>query len=139
MRKLRTYLASSICFALALFGSAALRGQAKRAVTAEDYLSFKFIGDPHISPDGKFVAYVLTSIDQKKNRRESSVWLIPADGSAGPRRLSAEGFSSNSPRWSPDGKVWPFFLRARRILRQRKHRSRKSIFFLSVAAAKPWL
>jgi dipeptidyl aminopeptidase/acylaminoacyl peptidase len=105
MRKLRTYLASSICFALALFGSAALRGQAKRAVTAEDYLSFKFIGDPHISPDGKFVAYVLTSIDQKKNRRESSVWLIPADGSAGPRRLSAEGFSSNSPRWSPDGKT----------------------------------
>lgn len=79
--------------------------QAKRGVTAEDYLSFQFIADPHLSPDGKSVAYVFTTIDQKKNRRESSVWLVPSDGSAPPRRLSAEGFSSNAPRWSPDGKT----------------------------------
>src|SRR5271154_6246472 len=105
MRKLRTYLAVVIFFSLALFGAAALRSQTKRGVTAEDYLSFKFIGDPHISPDGKSVAYVLTTIDQKKNRRDSSVWLVPADGSSAPRRLSAEGFSSSSPRWSPDGKT----------------------------------
>ena len=79
--------------------------QSKRGVTAEDYLSFQFIADPHLSPDGQSVAYVFTTIDQKKNRRESSVWLVPTDGSAPPRRLSAEGFSSNSPRWSPDGKT----------------------------------
>jgi dipeptidyl aminopeptidase/acylaminoacyl peptidase len=86
----------------------AARAQSKRGVTAEDYLSFKFIGDPHISPDGKIVAFVLTTIDQKKNRRESAIWIVPADGSAAPRRFSAEGFSSNSPRWSPDGKTLAF-------------------------------
>ncbi len=88
---------------LGSLGSHPARAQTKRGVTAEDYLSFKFVGDPHISPDGKVVVYVLTTIDQKKNRRESSIWVVPADGSAAPRRLSAEGFSSNSPRWSPDG------------------------------------
>jgi dipeptidyl aminopeptidase/acylaminoacyl peptidase len=79
--------------------------QTKRGITPEDYLSFQFAGDPHLSPDGNTVAYVVTTIDQKKNRRDSSVWLVEVDGSAAPRRISAEGFSSNSPRWSPNGKT----------------------------------
>ncbi|HEY6265628.1 MAG TPA: S9 family peptidase [Candidatus Acidoferrum sp.] len=90
---------------LVVLASTASRAQTRRGVTPEDYFSFQFIGDPHLSHDGQAVAYVLTTIDQKKNRRESSVWLVPMDGSASPRRLSAEGFSSNSPRWSPDGKT----------------------------------
>ena len=97
-----------VCFSLLLlcvFGPQALHCQSKRGVTPEDYFSFKFLSDPHISPDGKFVSYVLTVVDQKKNRRESSVWLVPIDGSSAPRRLSAEGLTSNSPRWSPDGKT----------------------------------
>jgi dipeptidyl aminopeptidase/acylaminoacyl peptidase len=97
------------CFVLlAALAPQLLNAQTRRGVTPEDYLAFKFIADPHISPDGKSVVYVLTVIDQKKNRRDSSIWLIPADGSASPRRLSAEGFSSNSPRWSPDGKTLAF-------------------------------
>ncbi len=95
-----------ICFLyLGSFASHTIHAQSKRGITPEDYLSFKFIGDPHISPDGKVIAYILTTIDQKKNRRESSIWVVPADGSAAPRRLSAEGFSSSSPRWSPDGRT----------------------------------
>jgi len=76
---------------------------AKRGVTAEDYFAFENIGDPHISPDGKQVAYVLTTVDQKRNRRDNSVWMAALDGHSAPRRLSAEGFNSNAPRWSPDG------------------------------------
>jgi len=81
---------------------------AKRGITPQDYFSFQFAGDPRLSPDGKAVAYVRTTIDQKKNRRESSIWLVPADGSAPPRRLSAEGFTANAPRWSPSGKTLAF-------------------------------
>ena len=86
-------------------GPDVIYGQTKRGITPEDYFAFKFISDPHLSPDGKAVAFVLTTVDQKKNRRESSVWFVAADGTAPPRRLTAEGFSSNSPRWSPDGKT----------------------------------
>jgi dipeptidyl aminopeptidase/acylaminoacyl peptidase len=76
---------------------------AKRGVTAEDYFAFENIGDAHISPDGKQVAYVVTTVDQKRNRRDNAIWLVAIDGHAAPRRLSAEGFNSTSPRWSPDG------------------------------------
>lgn len=85
-----------------------LHALAQRGIKPEDYYSFQFLSDPHISPDGKTVAYVLTTIDQKKNRREASVWLATLDGSLGPRRLTAEGFRSTAPRWSPDGKSLAF-------------------------------
>ena len=95
-----------------LLGNIVLRAQeaaqapvAKRGISPEDYLAFQFIGDPHLSPDGKTVAFVETTIDAKKNKRVSAVWVVAADGSAAPRRLSVEGSSSNGPRWSPDGKT----------------------------------
>src|SRR5438046_1715235 len=75
----------------------------KRGVTAEDYYAFENISDAHISPDGKQVAYALTIVDQKKNRRVTSIWAVSIDGLTAPRRLTAEGVNSTSPRWSPDG------------------------------------
>ena len=83
----------------------AIEAQTKRGITPEDYLSFQFVSDPHLSPDGKVVAYVATTINQKKNRRESAVWWLAIESAEPPRRLSAEGFSSSMPRWSPDGKT----------------------------------
>ena len=97
--------AIAIVLLISISGSGEVRAQTKRGITPEDYFAFQFIGDPQLSPDGKAVAYELTIVDQKKNRRESSVWLVAAEGSTTPRRLSAEGFSSSAPRWSPDGKT----------------------------------
>jgi dipeptidyl aminopeptidase/acylaminoacyl peptidase len=106
MTTLQRIHAAACAFSLCIAPANSLRGQqAKRGITPEDYLSFQSAGDPHLSPDGKVVAYVVTTIDPKKNRRESAVWLVEVDGSTLPRRISAEGFSSNSPRWSPDGKT----------------------------------
>ena len=76
---------------------------AKRGITAEDYFAFQSVSDAHISPDGKEVAYVVTTIDQKRNRRDSSIWMVSIDGQSASRRLTAEGVNSTSPRWSPDG------------------------------------
>jgi dipeptidyl aminopeptidase/acylaminoacyl peptidase len=88
------------CCAIAVVAALAA---AQRGVTPEDYFAFESISDAHLSPDGRQVVYVLTTVDRQKNRRDTSVWLIAADGRSSPRRLTAEGVSSSSPRWSPEG------------------------------------
>jgi len=88
-----------IVFALVLSAPAF----ANRGITPEDYFAFQSINDAHISPDGKQVAYVLSVVDQAKNRRTTSIWLVATDVRSAPRRLTADGVNSNSPRWSPDG------------------------------------
>ena len=94
-RRAFSLLVIALVFSLSAF--------ANRGITAEDYFAFQFVSDARISPDGRQVAYVVTVIDPKKNRRNSSIWLVAVDGQSAPRRLTAEGLNSNSPRWSPDG------------------------------------
>src|SRR5216110_3986624 len=85
-----------------------VRAQKPRGITPEDYFSFEFASDPNLSPDGKLVAYVVTKIDRAQNRRNSSIWLVAADGSRAPWQFTTSPQSSNSPRWSPDGKTMAF-------------------------------
>lgn len=133
MRKLCAASAVAAFSLLAVLGAGVMRAQTRRGITPEDYFAFKFISDPRISPDGKAIAYVLTTIDQKKNRRESSIWLIPADGSSAPRRLSSEFFSASSPRWSPDGKTLAF-LSARSSEPSAAEKPKSQIYFLSISS-----
>src|SRR3954470_12130378 len=81
---------------------APLRAQ-MRPVTAEDYFNFKLVSDPHVSPDGARVIYVVARVDKAQNRRVPSVWIALTDGSAAPEMLVDESWSPATPRWSPDG------------------------------------
>src|SRR2546423_298838 len=80
----------------------------RRGVTPEDYFAFEFAGDPRVSPDGSLIAYVLTTVDQRQNRRQSQIWIASTDGSLAPRQFTTSTQSSNSPRWSPDGRSLAF-------------------------------
>jgi dipeptidyl aminopeptidase/acylaminoacyl peptidase len=80
----------------------------RRGITAEDYFAFEFAGDPRVSPDGRLVAYVLTTIDQRQNRRQSNIWVADVDGARPPRQFTTSAQSSSSPRWRPDGRALAF-------------------------------
>ncbi len=98
----------SLLFACAVWAQSVHDASGRRGVTAEDYFAFEQAGDPQISPDGKSVAYTVTTIDQKANRRVSRIWFSQLDGSQPPVPYTAEGVSSTSPRWSPDGRFVAF-------------------------------
>jgi dipeptidyl aminopeptidase/acylaminoacyl peptidase len=100
---------NAICFFL-LLGLAAIPATAQqtRGITPEDYFAFEFLSDPHISPDGKLVAYVVTRVDRAQNRRNSAIWMVATDGSRAPWQFTTSPQSATSPRWSPDGRSLAF-------------------------------
>src|SRR5438034_501080 len=97
-----------LSFALLLCFSAVAFAQTPRGITPEDYYAFEFISDPNISPDGKLVAYVVTKVDRAQNRRNASIWMVATDGSRAPWQFTTSPQTSNSPRWSADGKSLAF-------------------------------
>src|SRR5207253_6310717 len=100
---MKKFFSSSLILLLLLLPFVKARTQGaghRRGITPEDYYSFEFLNDPHISPDGKLVAYVVTTIDQRQNRRQSNIWVAATDGSQPPRQFTTSAQSSNSPRWS---------------------------------------
>ena len=101
-------LKSRLALATLAVAMLALPAIAKRGITSEDYFAFEFASDAHLSPDARQVAYVQTTVDQKANRRRTSVWSVDTDGKSAPRRLTAESNNSNAPRWSPDGSKLAF-------------------------------
>jgi len=97
-------------FALALSIStppAIFAAQTKRAMTIDDVMSMRALSDPRISPDGRFVAFVVAQADMKTNFRNSDVWIV-ATGSSEPRPLTLSPKRDDSPQWSNDGKQLAF-------------------------------
>jgi dipeptidyl aminopeptidase/acylaminoacyl peptidase len=78
-----------------------------RLITEKDLFRFQWIADPQLSPDSAQIAFVRVTVNEKKDRYETSIWSLPARGGAAPRQITA-GPSDNAPRWSPDGKSLAF-------------------------------
>ena len=75
----------------------------KRPMTLDDLFALKRVADPQISPDGKFVAYQVGTVDMAENKVVTSIWVAAADGKSPPRQLTNSGKRDAHPRWSPDG------------------------------------
>src|SRR2546428_3781663 len=82
-----------------------------RSITIEDLYQFKFLSRPRISPDGQRVAFVVTTIDDRKYEYRSSIWVVPSEGGEA-KRFTAGPANTSSPTWSPDGR-WLAFVSER--------------------------
>jgi len=69
-----------------------------RTVDLEMYLELESVSGPQISPDGTEIVYTRGWVDRMNDSRESSIWIMDADGSK--NRFLVDG---SGPIWSPDG------------------------------------
>ena len=69
----------------------------------EDLFRTKRVSDAQVSPDGKWVAFVVTVVDKAENLLNSDIWLVSSDGKDS-RQLTSSPKHDRHPRWSPDGK-----------------------------------
>ena len=99
-------LASTI---LLVFAPTILAAQTsgKRGIAIDDIYRMQKVGNPQISPDGRWIAYTVTSIDREADRRRTALWMVNWEGTEN-LRLTFGKESAGSPSWSPDGKYLSF-------------------------------
>jgi dipeptidyl aminopeptidase/acylaminoacyl peptidase len=82
-----------------------------RTLAVDDYFGIRDVGDPQVSPDGRWVAYAVTTRDLEKDETKSRIWMVPTAGGK-PAPMTAQEKSASRPRWSPDGRYLAFLAAA---------------------------
>ncbi len=100
-------------FFLTIVCAASVRAQSPetRHLTVDDLFRLEGVSDPQVSPEGDWVAYVVSTTSLADEKSLSRIWMVPLAG-GDPIPMTALGSSASSPRWSPDGK-WLGFLASR--------------------------
>jgi dipeptidyl aminopeptidase/acylaminoacyl peptidase len=75
----RLFLLSLLVFAFTLPAFA----QAKHPFTFEDMMKLKRVGEPQVSPDGKWVIFSVVDVDLEANTKKPHVWIVPLSETAG--------------------------------------------------------
>lgn len=79
----------------------------KRPLSVDDIYNLREVRDPQRSPDGKWVAYVVSRAIKDTDKNDSDVWMASWDG-AQDLQLTSSPESESTPRWSPDNKYLAF-------------------------------
>jgi dipeptidyl aminopeptidase/acylaminoacyl peptidase len=80
--------------------------QAKRPFTFEDMMKLKRVGEPEVSPDGKWVIFSVVDVDLAANTKTPHVWIVPTAGGEEHEIIADQ--DADRPRWAPDGKRFAF-------------------------------
>jgi len=107
---MRLTAARAAGFLLSLAAVQAIAGDAARggrSLTPEDFYRVQEVSDPEVSPDGQWVAYVVTANDAQADEARSAIWMVSWDGSQR-LALTAAADGTGKPKWSPDGRYLAF-------------------------------
>jgi dipeptidyl aminopeptidase/acylaminoacyl peptidase len=102
-------IAPSVLTTAVLFLSATLPAHSAdtspppRALTADDFYNMQIVTEPQVSPDGKWVAYVVSTNDRGADETRSAIWMVSWDGTQ-QIPLTNPAHDISSPRWSLDGR-----------------------------------
>ncbi|HKY43013.1 MAG TPA: S9 family peptidase [Pyrinomonadaceae bacterium] len=85
--------------------------QNKVPITHETMWLMKRVGAPVPSPDGKWVVFSLVEPAYDEKDQVTDLWIVPADASAKPRRLTFTKGGESGVAWSPDSRRIAFSAR----------------------------
>jgi len=75
----------------------------RRPMTFEDMMHMKRLGSTAVSPDGKWLAYSVTTVDLDANTKTPELWLQPIAGGE-PHKVTVAQPGDDGIQFSPDGK-----------------------------------
>lgn len=101
MKKIFSLLIIFLIISISVFS------QTKRTITIDDLWAIKRIGTYDISPDGKTLAFTLTSYSFDTNKGNSDIYLIESNGK-NLRPLKNSEKNETGPKFAPDGKSITF-------------------------------
>lgn len=107
MRTRRLGSVSALVLALSIVSLFAAE-PAKRPLSVDDMSKMRDVSDPQVSPDGKWIAYVVGTTDAEKDKRDNDLWMTSWDGAQRIRLTSTTESSEGTPRWSPDNRYLAF-------------------------------
>jgi len=104
----------------------------KRNITEKDLFSFNWIADPQVSPDGSRIAFVKTTVNDRKDGYNTAIWIVSTAN--GETRQLTGGTRDTSPRWSPDGKLLAFV----RVPEKDGRPESPQLFMISLEGGEAW-
>ncbi len=91
---------------LCALASAPVLAASPKPIRFEESARIRRVGGFSVSPDGRRVAYAVSTPDVEANTSRSAIWMVTlSDSGAGePRRMTSGDKRDSDPRFSPDGR-----------------------------------
>jgi dipeptidyl aminopeptidase/acylaminoacyl peptidase len=129
-------LASIFLFALSSPAFSSTATAQNRTYTVEDLFKVRRVGDPQVSPDGRYVAFTIGEVNFEANKVVTQIYRVSLDGSD-LKQLTTGEVSATAPRWSPDGSKIAFTTSGQIWLMDHDGDNKKQITKISTEAAAP--